>query len=74
MERASICWLVFDYCTTTPNTRNRSHTMHEYTPPQLTIVGSVADLTLENDISLNDDNQLGAGVLGGDREGDGPQS
>jgi len=46
--------------------------MHEYTPPQLTIVGSVADLTLENDISLNDDNQLGAGVLGGDEEG--PQS
>lgn len=47
--------------------------MRAYTPPQLTIVGSVADLTQENDLSLNADSQLGVGILGSDDDG-GPTS
>ncbi len=38
--------------------------MREYTPPQLTIVGSVADLTQQNDVSLASDNVLDLGILG----------
>jgi hypothetical protein len=45
--------------------------MRDYTPPSLTIVGSVADLTRENDASLLPDAILGLPVLGSDGNGGG---
>ena len=38
--------------------------MQDYTPPSLTIVGSVADLTRELEISLTPDDTLGIPVTG----------
>ncbi len=42
----------------------KEHLMREYTPPQLTIVGSVADLTQQNDVSTFPDGVLGTPILG----------